>query len=270
MPSMRILAPRRRLEQPEIPAGRLTLRPWEPADVLQVVKAFGDPEIREWHGLALETEEAARQWMACWDERWRARTGAGWAIAQTADPEKVLGQVAFRALYLDAGMAECSYWVIPDYRGGGIAPEATRALSDWAFKELGLYRLEIVHSVRNRRSCRVALKAGFTPEGIKRSLQWYEHGGVHDMHLHARVRPAETRARPWDRALLGIVSNATLWTSASLVSAGSALLASVHRLAAVVPLVGVAAVLLLRELVVDRPLRKHQRRLADAGRIRQQ
>jgi hypothetical protein len=122
--------------------------------------------------------------------------GAGWAISLQSDREHVIGQVALRTLYLKEGLAECSYWVGPDYRGGGVAPQGTRALCTWAFNELHLHRLELVHSVRNRRSCRVALKAGFEPEGIERSLHPY-WDGRHDMHLHARVKPAEARATLW-------------------------------------------------------------------------
>jgi RimJ/RimL family protein N-acetyltransferase len=253
-------AARLSVPQPEIPAGWLTLRPWQPKqDAVQVVNAFRDPEIRGWHAWAVNDEADAIRWMTRWQDRWCAGTAAGWAITRTSDPSTVLGQVALRALYLADGMAECSYWVVPNYRGLGVATEATRALSDWAFRHLDLRRLEIVHSVRNPRSCSVALKAGFPPEGIKRSLQRHEWGGFHDMHLHARVRPAETPARAWDRALLDMVAHVRLWVFASLLSAGSAVLSLAYPLAAALPLAMLGAVPLARLMVVDRPLRKLRR-----------
>jgi RimJ/RimL family protein N-acetyltransferase len=210
--------------------------------------------------LSLESEIEAGQWMAEWHDRWRAQTGAGWAVSLQSDPEEVLGQVAFRTLYLTEGLAECSYWVGPDYRGKGVAPEATRALCEWAFEELCLHRVELVHSVRNRRSCRVALKAGFETEGIERSLQRYGHGGIHDMHLHARVKPADTRATVWDRALLDVTSHVTLWTSASVLSVGAAFLAARYRMGVALPLAIVAAVPIIRAVVTYQPRRKHERR----------
>jgi ribosomal-protein-alanine N-acetyltransferase len=246
-------------EQPRIATGTLTLRPWQESDALQVMKAFSDPDIREWHMIQLDDKGRAEKWIEQWHEKWRLGTAAAWAITDSSAPENVRGQVAFRALYLDDGMAEISYWVLPDYRGEGIAAQATHALSEWGFRQLGLYRLEIAHSVRNRRSCNVARKAGFQPEGIKRSLQRYEQGGFHDMHLHARVQPAETPARAWDRAALGIVSHVRLWTAALLISATSALLALVYRYAAVIPLVIIAGVLVLRVNLVYWPSRKHFR-----------
>lgn len=244
------------LQQPCIPAEDLVLRPWRKDDAASVVKAFGDPEIRAWHELELEAPEDAVHWIDGWHDRWAAETGAAWAIAKADDESRILGQVAFRSLFLDAGMAECSYWVVPDYRGEGIAGKATRAMGDWALDELGLYRLEIVHSVRNLRSCRVAKKAGFPAEGIKHSLQRYKTGGFHDMHLHAKVRPAETRARPLDRALLDIVAHPRLVSTVALTSLGSTLLAwASSPILAFLPFLAVGSALLVRPLL-GRPVRK--------------
>jgi [ribosomal protein S5]-alanine N-acetyltransferase len=246
-------------EQPEIVTGRLVLRPWCSGDALQVVKAFGDPDINKTQEREITSEPEAERWIAEWHERWRAGAGAGWAISLQSDREHVIGQVALRTLYLKEGLAECSYWVGPDCRGEGVAPQATRALCTWAFDELHLHRLELVHSVRNRRSCRVALKAGFEPEGIERSLHPY-WDGRHDMHLHARVKPAEARGTLWDRALLDITSHATLWTSASVMSLGVALLAAEYRPAVVLPLVMIAVVPMHRAVVFYQPRLRHQRR----------
>ena len=239
-----------RTAQPVIAAGSLTLRAWRSADADQLVRAFRDPRIRAWHAQQVTSASEARKWMAQWHKRWAARTAAAWAICPTSDPDTVLGQVALRALYLEDGMAECSYWVVPDHRGAGIASKATRALASWAFEELRLHRLEIAHSVRNIQSCRVALKAGFASEGIKRSLQRYADG-VHDMHLHACVRKAEKRARPFDRARLDLLSHGTLVTTTMAFSAAMALLTLVYRFAAVVPLVAGLGVLLFR--MTNRP-----------------
>ena len=79
--------------------------------------------------------------------------------------------------------------MLPAARGGGVAQAAASALADWAFAELGVHRLEIMHSTTNPASCAVAVKVGFEPEGTLRSYQLHDDGW-HDMHLHARIRPA--------------------------------------------------------------------------------
>lgn len=173
--------------QPEIGAADLTLRRWSRKDAPRLVEAFDDPDIRRWHLRRLDSRAEATGLVTGWRQDWRRHTAASWAIVHTAAPDTVLGQVGFRSLYLADGLAECSYWVLPEWRRKGLATRAAQVLGDWALDELGLQRLELVHSIRNAGSCRVALGAGFEVEGTKRRLQQHEDGW-HDMHLHARVR----------------------------------------------------------------------------------
>jgi hypothetical protein len=70
--------------------------------------------------------------------------------------------------------------------GNGVATAATNRMAAWAFEDLGLHRLTIVHSVANERSCAVATKANFSLEGTLASAQLLVDGW-HDVHLHARV-----------------------------------------------------------------------------------
>ncbi|MFC7614839.1 GNAT family N-acetyltransferase [Actinokineospora soli] len=55
------------------------------------------------------------------------------------------------------------------------------------FDDLKLHRLYLDHSTANTASCRVATKAGFTPEGTLRGAGLHADGW-HDMHLHSRLR----------------------------------------------------------------------------------
>ncbi len=86
--------------------------------------------------------------------------------------------------------------VIPGGRVAGSAqpvlprhrrrPRGLAALSAWAFGEIGFHRLDLVHSVANTASCRVAAKVGFAAEGVQRSAVLHADGW-HDMHVHARI-----------------------------------------------------------------------------------
>jgi len=241
-------------QQPTIRAGEFVLRPWRSADDLYVMKAFDDPAIRRWSGGRVDSPEEAADWIQRWISAWAARSAASWAITPADDLDVVIGQVALRTLWVGE-MAEVSYWVLPDHRGLGIAPRATRALARWALEDedLDLNRLELAHSVRNRASCRVALKAGFTAEAFKRSLQRHGSDEVHDMHVHALVRPAQVRVRTLDTALLGAVSQVRLWLVVSGVTAALMLLTLISRLALIVPLLVAAGVIGLYTGAVRRP-----------------
>ncbi|MFC8591857.1 GNAT family N-acetyltransferase [Streptomyces atroolivaceus] len=192
------------LVSPRIPPGRLSsspqpslpvedgllLRPWRVTDAPAVLSAFSDPAIQHWHMRRADTEAEAVSWIEGWQSAWPAETDIHWAIVRPADDgdDEVLGRIALRDLAPAVGYAECAYWVLPAGRGSGLAPRAVGAVRRWAFdEETGFERLELVHSVLNEASCRVAVKSGFSFEGVRRRGNLHADGW-HDMHVHARVR----------------------------------------------------------------------------------
>ena len=64
-----------------------------------------------------------------------------------------------------------------------------------AFVTAGFHRLGLSHAVGNGASCRVAVKAGFVAEGVRRSA-WLQADGRHDAHVHARLRSDPAGGRP--------------------------------------------------------------------------
>lgn len=137
------------LPQPEIHADGGALRPWWPADRPVVVAAYADPAIRHWHFRSMSDDEA-RDWIDAWPGRWRAETGAGWAVT---DAGEVVGQISLRRVVLADGLAEVSYWVLPSARGRRVAPRALSAVTSWSFETLRLHRVELYHSTANAASC---------------------------------------------------------------------------------------------------------------------
>ncbi|MEU0145150.1 GNAT family N-acetyltransferase [Streptomyces sp. NPDC006288] len=177
--------------QPSVPVGDgLLLRPWRPPDAPAVLAAFSDPAIQRWHMRRADSEEEAASWIEQWTSDWYAETDIHWAIVRLGGggPDEVLGRIALRGLIPAIGYAECAYWVLPAARGAGLAPLAVDAVRRWALDEgTGFERLELVHSVLNEASCRVAAKSGFPLEGIRRHGNLHADGW-HDMHVHASVR----------------------------------------------------------------------------------
>jgi RimJ/RimL family protein N-acetyltransferase len=98
----------------------------------------------------------------------------------------VRGRIAARRIELDRGLAEVGYWVLPHARRRGSASQALGRLCHWLLNDVGVHRIELMHSTLNAASCRVAQLASFELEGIKRQEGLHEDGW-HDMHLHARL-----------------------------------------------------------------------------------
>ncbi|MEO6501051.1 MAG: GNAT family N-acetyltransferase [Jatrophihabitantaceae bacterium] len=166
-------------EQPTLHVDELTLRPWRLSDAPAVAAVYHFPEIQQWHVRSMDEDEA-RDWVASRSRHWTAETGADWAV--TRDGELV-ARTGFRLVNLDEAFAEAAYWTAPAARGGGIAVRALRAASSWMLTTAGLHRLELLHSVANPASCRVAVKAGYRYEGTRRQYTLHADGW-HDMHTH--------------------------------------------------------------------------------------
>lgn len=178
-------------EQPVLRAGAgVILRPWLIADAAAVVEAFQDPAIQRWHVRRADSVDEARGWIEEWQGTWRQETHIHWAVAAGdahADAGTLLGRLSLKSLNLADGGAELAYWVTPRARGRGVCPRAVGAAATWALGTAGFHRLELEHSTANPASCRVAVKAGFAAEGVRRGAALHVDGW-HDMHLHARLR----------------------------------------------------------------------------------
>jgi RimJ/RimL family protein N-acetyltransferase len=72
------------------------------------------------------------------------------------------------------------YWCLRPERGQGIVPRALRLLTRYAFEKLELGRVELVTDPDNASSQRVAVKLGFTREGVLRSHLLHPDGRRRD------------------------------------------------------------------------------------------
>jgi RimJ/RimL family protein N-acetyltransferase len=107
-----------------------------------------------------------------WVERYTRghdeRTNDGFAIV-VAESGDFLGFMALVNLNLEAQEAEAGYIVASHARGRGVATRGLRLLTDWAFRELPLERIELFIDVDNSPSEVVAQRCGYTREGV---LRW--------------------------------------------------------------------------------------------------
>jgi len=132
----------------------------------------------------------AAEWIDAYVKAWEDGSRAGFAIVDAASGE-FLGMAGLVQINLELGEGELGYIVAPTARGRGIAGRAIRLLAGWAFREVGLMRLEAWIDVANEPSKRVAERAGLTFEGVRRSVHFKEDLRA-DMAIYSLV-PGEVR-----------------------------------------------------------------------------
>ena len=138
----------------------------------------GDPVISSWldqipqpfttqHGTRF-IERSAQSW----------HTGEQASFAMTdARTGVLIGSVGLHPVEEGHDVVEIDYWVATGGRGSGAATRAAILTSRWAFDTLSAHRVQLRADVENPGSCRVAEKAGFTREGVMRSIRRNERQG---------------------------------------------------------------------------------------------
>lgn len=174
----------RRIPHSSVRVGTVALlRLWQLSDAGAVVEAFADPDIQRWHVRRADSVDEARQWISGWMAGWAGETQLNWALVAPST-DSLMGRVSFKGVDLHDGAAGVAYWMVAAWRGRGLSSQAVTALCQWAFNEVRFHRTGLTHSVSNVASCRVAVKAGFHAEGIRRDAALHADGW-YDMHQHA-------------------------------------------------------------------------------------
>jgi RimJ/RimL family protein N-acetyltransferase len=151
-----------------IQANGVILRLPSPDDVDGILPAFTDPELREAGNLpAFGRDELARsiEELPSLAERGRLLALA----ALSAEAGGVIGAGTLHHLDTERKIVEIGYFVLPHARRRGLATTIARTLADHAFS-LGIERVAAYVNVGNIASERVVEKAGFTREGVVRSM----------------------------------------------------------------------------------------------------
>jgi ribosomal-protein-serine acetyltransferase len=113
--------------------------------------------------------------------------GAAFEFVIRAADGALLGSCGLNHIDQDNRRANLGYWVRTTQAGQGIAAAAVRLLVAWTFGHTDLERLEIMPSVRNLRSQRVAEAVGARREGVQRN-RLLLHGTFHSAVMYSIVR----------------------------------------------------------------------------------
>ena len=171
----------------ELKLSRCTVRPWRPGDETTLVRYANDRgvsgNLRDRFPFPYTAADA---------DAWIAH------VAAEAPPPRNLAIVvdghAVGGIGVELGQdvyhrsAEIGYWLGEPFWGRGIATEALRAVTEYAFATFDIIRLEAGVFGWNPASARVLEKAGYTLEGRLRQAI-VKAGRVGDRLIYARLRP---------------------------------------------------------------------------------
>ena len=165
------------------------------------IRRYAMKDVVEIHEAALESREHVSRWMgwntsdydrvAC--EQWVAQCMQAWKggtsyehVMVDTRTEALVGAGGINMINTADKVANMGYWVRTSWLGRGVATRAALLLRDFAFRELGLVRVEIVVAEGNDASRRVAEKTGASYEGVRRARLQVQGRAV-DAHMYALI-----------------------------------------------------------------------------------
>ena len=84
---------------------------------------------------------------------------------------RIAGAVGFVERRQEANSASLGYWLAEAHQGRGLMTKAVKALTDHAFDEWDLNRVEIQAGTGNRKSRAIPERLGFQQEGVLREYE---------------------------------------------------------------------------------------------------
>ena len=145
---------------------RLILRRFKREDTHSVFQTWiNDPAVQNNYGeKACNTIAEAQQILEKWICSYNNKEFYRWTIILKETNENI-GQIAFYLVDSKNQRADIEYCIGQSHWGNGYAPEALKAVIEYAFRHIYLNRVQAFHRNKNASSGKVLQKAGMNYEG---------------------------------------------------------------------------------------------------------
>jgi RimJ/RimL family protein N-acetyltransferase len=160
-----------------IPAERLVLRRFRPADGPALAAYRSDPDVARYQSWEPPVSPDLAAVLAIGDP-----DTPGWfqyAIERTTD-HALLGDIGVH-LHDNRMQAEIGFTLAPEHQGQGYASEAVRAVLRHLFRVRGLHKVSAECDARNVASARLLERVGFIREGLRREQTWIKDEWTDDL-----------------------------------------------------------------------------------------
>jgi len=169
----------------ELRGSRIRLKPVGPGDAAGMLRLYDDNRdfFHPWEPERppeFFTHERQRELID--REVADRRLGAREVFAVRDDSNEIVGRIALNDIIRGVFQnVHLGYDIAEKVNGRGYATEAVRLVTGYAFRELGLHRVQAATMLRNARSQRVLEKAGFRREGT--ALRYLRIAGAWEDHF---------------------------------------------------------------------------------------
>lgn len=164
---------------------RLLLRTFIDSDLQNVYKGLSHPDVIKYYGVSYNSLEATKEQMEWFAQIEKDKTGIWWAVCST-DNQTFYGAGGLNHLVKEHKKAEIGFWLLPEYWGQKIMPEAMALICNYGFKILGLHRIEAYVETENINCMQAMNKLDFRHEGTMIDCEIKNEKFV-SLHIYAKL-----------------------------------------------------------------------------------
>ncbi|MFN2386243.1 MAG: GNAT family N-acetyltransferase [Thermoanaerobaculia bacterium] len=153
---------------------RLRLRRFERADLPALLAYRNDPEVARYQSWESFTEADGEAFIEAQSRSAPGQPGLWFQFAITVPPDRRL--VGDCGLHVgDDGVAEIGFTLSREGQGRGFGAEAVREVIRYAFRELGMQRIQAIVDARNEAAIRLLRRVGLLEEKQLARWTWFKN-----------------------------------------------------------------------------------------------
>jgi RimJ/RimL family protein N-acetyltransferase len=183
----------------ELEGERIIVRPYRQGDAQALFEAVAESRdhIRPWLPFAdaHQTIEESQDFVIRKAAQWLLREDLTLSIWER-ESGRFLGGTGLHIRNWDARYFEIGYWLRASAEGYGYMTENVKLLTDYAFTQMGVNRLEIRCDEKNKRSAAVPRRLGFVQEALRRNDMVDTSGKLRNTFVFIMTPEDYQRVRP--------------------------------------------------------------------------
>lgn len=173
---------------PVLHTERMELREIHPEHAEDYFDVMGRDEVTQYYGMdSLKEIKQAKELIESFHTTKDAGRGMRWGMFKKGS-DRLMGTIGLNNLLLYSKKTEVGYEIHPNYWRKGFVFEANKAVLDYAFGELELYRVGAITFPENTASIRLLEKLGFKKEGTLRGYL-FQRNQSYDANVFSLLRP---------------------------------------------------------------------------------
>ncbi len=159
---------------PVIESRRLRLRNLEKKDVDNIFEIYNDPRVAEYDDFEPITEkEEAITIIKNYNNQFESKSQIRWGI-ELLEEHKIVGTCGLSNFDENNNKCIIGYDLVYSNWNNGIMTEAIALITEYAYENIGIHRIEAFITPGNNASIKVLLKNGYQEEGLLREMEYFK------------------------------------------------------------------------------------------------